>query len=88
MEKEIDIFRPFVDENTSYEEISENIIGKNKENYFDYTASGLGYRPIEDRLQEVLTTYANTHSEFASDAKTTSYYYDIARENLKKTFRT
>jgi len=78
------IFRPFVDENTSFEQISKNIIGINKENYFDYTASGLAYTPIEERIQEVLTTYANTHSEFASDAKRTSYYYDIARENLKK----
>lgn len=84
MENEIDIFRPFVTKDTPFEQITKNIIGKNKENYFDYTASGLGYIPIEQRLQEVLTTYANTHSEFASDAKTTSYYYDIARENLKK----
>jgi len=79
-----DIFRSFVNKETSFEEISENIIGRNKENYFDYTASGLGYTPIEERIQEVLTTYANTHSEFASDAMTTSYYYDLARENLKK----
>jgi len=79
-----DIFRPFVDEKTTFSEISDGIIGVNKENYFDYTASGLAFKPIEDRLQEVLQTYANTHSEFASDAKTTSFYYDIARENLKK----
>ncbi|MBL0707850.1 MAG: aminotransferase class V-fold PLP-dependent enzyme [Sulfurimonas sp.] len=79
-----DIFRPFVDEKTSFEDISKGIIGRNKENYFDYTASGLAYTPVEQRIQEVLTTYANTHSEFASDAKTTSFYYDIARENLKK----
>lgn len=79
-----DIFRPFVDEGISFREISEGIIGINKENYFDYTASGLAYEPIEQRIQEVLTTYANTHSEFASDAKTTSFYYDIARANLKK----
>ena len=84
MQSSKDIFRPFADENTSFGEISENIIGINKENYFDYTASGLGFTPIEERLQEVLQTYANTHSEFASDAKTTSYYYDEARENLKK----
>ena len=35
-------------------------------------------------LQEVLNTYANTHSEFAGNAKATSFNYDIARENLKK----
>jgi len=84
MKKNNDIFRPFVDKEISFSEISEGIIGVNKENYFDYTASGLAFEPIEERLQEVLQTYANTHSEFASDAKTTSFYYDIARENLKK----
>lgn len=84
METNNDIFRPFVTEETSFEEISAQIIGKNKDNYFDYTASGLAYAPIEERLKEVLNTYANTHSEFASDAKTTSFNYDIARENLKK----
>jgi len=77
------IFRPFVTEETTFEEISDGIIGKNKDNYFDYTASGLAYAPIEERLQEVLNTYANTHSEFAGDAITTSFNYDIARENLK-----
>jgi len=84
MENYQDIFRSFADENTSFEEISEGIIGRNKENYFDYTASGLGYEPIEQRMQEVLKTYANTHSDFASESKTTSFYYDTARKNLKK----
>jgi len=84
MKKNKDIFRPFVDADISFSDISKDIIGVNKENYFDYTASGLAFKPIEDRLQEVLQTYANTHSEFASDAKTTSFYYDIARENLKR----
>lgn len=78
------IFRRFVDEDITFEYINEGIIGKNKENYFDYTASGLAYLLIEQRIQEVLITYANTHSEFSSDAQTTSYYYDIARQNIKK----
>lgn len=84
METNNDIFRPFVTQDTTFEEISNLIIGKNKDNYFDYTASGLAYGPIEDRIREVLNTYANTHSEFASDAKVTSFNYDIARDNLKK----
>ncbi|WP_373070041.1 aminotransferase class V-fold PLP-dependent enzyme [Sulfurimonas sp.] len=79
-----DIFRPFVGSDAAFSEITSGIIGQNRDNYFDYTASGLAYAPIEQRVQEVLNTYANTHSEFASDAKTTSFYYDIARENLKK----
>jgi len=84
MTKNNEIFRPFITQDTTFEEISEGIIGKNKDSYFDYTASGLAYRPIEERLQEVLNTYANTHSEFAGNAKATSFNYDIARENLKK----
>ena len=84
MKKNNNIFRPFVDKDISFSEISKKIIGVNKENYFDYTASGLAFEPIEERLQEVLQTYANTHSEFASNAKITSFYYDVARENLKK----
>ena len=84
MKTKNDIFRPFITEETTFDEISANIIGENKDSYFDYTASGLAYRPIEERLQEVLNTYANTHSEFAGNAKATSFNYDIARENLKK----
>ena len=84
MEIKNEIFRPFVTDETTFEEISNGIIGENKDSYFDYTASGLAYRPIEERLQEVLNTYANTHSEFAGNAKATSFNYDIARENLKK----
>ncbi|MGB3750686.1 MAG: aminotransferase class V-fold PLP-dependent enzyme [Arcobacteraceae bacterium] len=84
MEIKNEIFRPFITAETTFAEISAGIIGENKDSYFDYTASGLAYRPIEDRLQEVLNTYANTHSEFAGNAKATSFNYDIARENLKK----
>jgi len=84
MKTDNEIFRPFITKDTTFDEISANIIGENKDSYFDYTASGLAYRPIEERLQEVLNTYANTHSEFAGNAKATSFNYDIARENLKK----
>ncbi|MCD4757310.1 MAG: aminotransferase class V-fold PLP-dependent enzyme [Arcobacteraceae bacterium] len=84
MNNDNNIFRPFVTKDISFKDLNDEIIGVNKEKYFDYTASGLGFRPIENRIQEVLTTYANTHSDFSSDAKTTSYYYDIARRNLKK----
>lgn len=84
METSNDIFRPFIKKDADFLEISDQIIGKNKESYFDYTASGLAFQPIEDRLQEVLTTYANTHSEFAGDAKTTSFNYDIARVKVRE----
>jgi selenocysteine lyase/cysteine desulfurase len=52
--------------------------------YFDFTASGLGFRPIEEKIQEILLTYANTHSEVASNAIKMSEYYAKARTDLKK----
>jgi len=64
--------------------IRKNII-KNKDIlYFDYTASGQAYKPIENKILEILKTYANTHSEVASSAVTTSEYYHQARADLKK----
>jgi len=78
------IFRPLLDQSTSkYSQILNNIIGVHKYTYFDYTASGLGYRAIEDRVQEVLQTYANTHSKDALMSATTDTYYRAAREHLK-----
>ena len=82
-----DIFRPFLNENIDVLNfLRYNTIGKNKERYFDFTASGLAFRQIENRIHEVLETYANTHSKESSNAKTTTYYYERARENLAKNF--
>ena len=79
------IFRPFFNENTDVLNfIKYNTIGKNKKEYFDYTASGLAFRQIENRIHDVLETYANTHSKEASNADTTSNYYEEARRNLAK----
>ena len=79
------IFRPFFNENTDILNfIKYNTIGKNKKEYFDYTASGLAFRQIENRIHDVLETYANTHSKEASNADTTSNYYEEARKNLAK----
>jgi selenocysteine lyase/cysteine desulfurase len=79
------IFRPFFNENTDVLNfIKYNTIGKNKKEYFDYTASGLAFRQIENRIFDVLETYANTHSKEASNADTTSNYYELARKNLAK----
>lgn len=65
-------------------EIRKNIIRDKKILYFDYTASGQAYRPIEKEILDVLKTYANTHSEVASSAVKTSAYYAKARSELKK----
>ena len=66
------------------QEIRKNIIKEKGILYFDYTASGQAYKPIEKKMQEILKTYANTHSEVASSAIKTSAYYAKAREDLKK----
>ena len=64
--------------------IRRNIIKDKKILYFDYTASGQAYKPIEKEILEILKTYANTHSEVASSAIKTSEYYAKARRDLKK----
>ncbi len=65
--------------------IRENTILENGILYLDFTASGLGYKPIEEKLQNILKTYANTHSQTGSNSKITSKYYNEARRSLKKT---
>ncbi|AII15099.1 cysteine sulfinate desulfinase [Campylobacter iguaniorum] len=66
------------------DKVRKNIIFKDGFYYFDWTASGLGYAPIEDELKRVLHTYANTHSECSDCAKITTSYYENARSGLKK----
>lgn len=63
--------------------IIDNIIIDKSRKYFDFTASGLAYQPIEDEITKVLQTYANTHSNSNSNAILTAKYYDDARANLK-----
>lgn len=79
------VFKPFLNANTNtLDFIRYNTIGKNKKEYFDYTATGLAFRQIENRIHDVLETYANTHSKESSNADTTSSYYQMARKNLAK----
>src|SRR5574344_1690058 len=80
-----DIFRPFLNENIDkLNFLRYNTIGKNKDKYFDFTASGLAFRQIENRVFDVLETYANTHSKDASNADITTSYYEKARDVLKQ----
>lgn len=80
-----DIYRPFFDKNTNtLDFIRYNTIGKSKKEYFDYTASGLAFRQIENRLRDVLETYANTHSKESSNANITSEYYNNAILSLEQ----
>lgn len=79
------LFRPFLSEDANkLQFIKYNTIGKHKAMYFDYTASGLAFRNIENRLYDVLTTYANTHSKESSMAYTTHNYYEQALVTLKQ----
>ncbi len=79
------VLKPFLNSNTNtLDFIRYNTIGKNKKEYFDYTATGLAFRQIENRIHDVLETYANTHSKESSNADTTSSYYEMARTNLAK----
>ncbi len=78
------LFRPFLSEDANkLQFIKYNTIGKHKTLYFDYTASGLAFRNIENRIYDVLTTYANTHSKESSMASKTHNYYEQALSSLK-----
>ncbi|MGB6329716.1 MAG: aminotransferase class V-fold PLP-dependent enzyme [Halarcobacter sp.] len=78
-----DIYRAFFNKNTdALDFIRYNTIGKSKKAYFDYTASGLGFRQIENRMRDVLETYANTHSKESANANITNDYYNEAIESL------
>ncbi len=82
-----DIFKPFFSSHTNVlEYLKFNTIGVHKNHYFDYTASGLGFKPIENRIYDVLKTYANTHSKESSMSDKTSSYYEEAINSLKNSF--
>ncbi|CAM2900193.1 putative aminotransferase [Campylobacter hyointestinalis] len=66
------------------EKVRKNIILKDGIYYFDWTASGLGYKEIEDEILRVLMTYSNTHSECGTCARVTTNYYESARSGIKK----
>ncbi len=77
-----DLFRPILSKPIDKQIITDLIIGEHKHSYFDYTASGLAFEPIEERIMSVLQTYANTHSKEASMASLTQNYYEDARANI------
>ena len=65
-----------------FKKVRENIICKKESLYLDFTASGLAYKTVEDKIQKILLTYANTHSEHGEHAQNTSKFYEEARDNL------
>lgn len=64
--------------------IRKNIIKDKDILYFDFTASGLGYKPVEKKIQKILKTYANTHSEATLSAVMTSKFCIDARACLRR----
>ncbi|BBG65589.1 cysteine desulfurase [Hydrogenimonas sp.] len=78
-----ELFRPLLGSGDIQNELFENTIGIRKATYFDFTATGLAYRPIEDRMRELLEYYANTHSKEAYLAETMQECYEAARRSLK-----
>ncbi len=81
MEKRL--FRPILEGQERAKELIEKSIGVRKETYFDFTATGLAFETIEDRIREVLEFYANTHSKEAVLAETMQRCYEAARDSLK-----
>lgn len=55
--------------------------------YFDWTASGLGAKCVESRINSILPFYANTHSQSNANAEFMSALYEGARERLKGFFK-
>ncbi|WP_457593641.1 aminotransferase class V-fold PLP-dependent enzyme [Hydrogenimonas sp.] len=83
MKREAELFRPLLQGGDRVEELYKNTIGTRKATYFDFTATGLAYEPIEARMREILEYYANTHSKEAYLAKTMQACYENARKSLK-----
>lgn len=69
------------------QEIRKGIILDKDILYFDFTASGLAYEPIENEIHEILKRYANTHSEVASNAITMSEQYAHARTSMRESLQ-
>ena len=52
--------------------------------YIDYTASGRGIKIIEDKIQNILKSYANTHTEDDYSGKYLTHLLDKAEARIKE----
>lgn len=92
MEKQLrDFFTPLLgdlpkDTESKILALQQQCILKEGLHYFDWTASGLGAKCVEQRIQEILPFYANTHSTSNSNAEFMQNLYENAREKLKQIF--
>ena len=66
--------------------IQNNIISADKDRiYADWTASGLLYRPIEQRISEIAGSFmANTHTEDSYTGRQMTLWLDDANQRIKK----
>ena len=84
---DFDFFAPLInDKKEKLKEIRKNIILAKNTLYCDWTASGLAYKSIEQRIFDFLPFYANTHSQSSKNAQITQDLYEKSRENLKNIF--
>lgn len=58
--------------------------GKRHMLYLDYTASGRGVRIIEEKIQDILMSYANTHTEDDYSGKFLTTLLNDAEKKIKK----
>lgn len=77
-------FAPLLKGEAKIKELREGTILEAGTGYFDFTASGLAFRAIEERIATILPHYANTHSEVTRHARFMSELYEAARLNLKQ----
>lgn len=66
------------------DELKDDIILDKEIRYFDFTASALALKSVENKMQNILKTYANTHSDSAKNSKLTSKYYKNAKQYIKQ----
>lgn len=65
-------------------DLRKDIILKKNTYYFDFTASALALKSVEKKIQKILLTYANTHSDSSLNSFITQKYFDEARRDIKK----
>ena len=82
--QQIQLLKIYYNSLKMFKNIRKKIILEKDLLYLDFTASGLAYQPIEDKIQYILKTYANTHSEVWYNADLTTKYYQNARKSLYK----
>ncbi|MBO7370367.1 MAG: aminotransferase class V-fold PLP-dependent enzyme, partial [Campylobacter sp.] len=63
--------------------LKDDIILQDGIKYFDFAASGLALKSVENEILRILQTYANTHSKTSQNSLTTQNYYENARAKFK-----